>query len=251
MKGLAWEFIESQRGWCTGARGTGVYLRNRNVQAERANGCHVKEFPGLRAGPCIDECSDVRIAGGYDSIKWSINLLERLQLFQASHIRGTGFGRGCHRIEIADRLVGFLLGNGARAHQVLPATGGDLRNVQVGLRGIQVRSGLLQLLVDFGSFNLREQLALLDMRANVEIPALQIATGSRIDWRVTECLRVAGQNNFLGGGTLPRKDHRDGGNGRVFRSLLEPRFGCCSRMDAGVNQESKSNERSCRDKDCG
>ena len=105
---------------------------------------------------------------------------------------------------------------------------------------MQVRSSLLQLLVDFGSFNLGEQLAFLHMRANVEIPALEITTGSRIDRCVAERLRVAGKDNFLGGSTFPRKDHGDGGNGCFFGSFLEPRFGCCSRMDAGVNQESES-----------
>src|SRR5260370_40629216 len=89
------------------------------------------------------------------------------------------------------------------------------------------------------------------MRANVEIPALEIAAGSRVDRRVTKCLSVAGQDNFLCGGTFFRKDHGHGWNGSFFRSLLQTRFGCRSRMNAGVNQESKSSERGCPDKDCG
>ena len=128
---------------------------------------------------------------------------------------------------------------------------GDFGDVQVGLRGIQVRSSLQQLLVDFGSFDLREQLAFLDMRANVEIPALEITTGSRIDRRVAECLRITGQDNFLRGGAFSRKDHGDGGNRGFLRSLRQPRFGRRARMDTGVNHESENGERGRRDKDCG
>src|SRR5258708_9591020 len=210
MKGLAWEFIEGQRGWRTRTRGAGVHLGNRDVQAQLTNGGDVKEFPRLCAGPCIDECSDIRTAGGDDAVEGGVDLFERLQLFKTPDVGGAGFGRGFDRAEIADRLVGFLLGHGTSAYQVLPAAGGDLGNVQVGLRGVQVRSSLQQLLVNFGSFDLRQQLAFLDMSANVEIPAVEIATGSRIDRRVTECLGVSGQNYFLCGGTFPRKNHGQG-----------------------------------------
>ena len=134
------------------------------------NGGDVKELSRLCICPCIDECSDVRIAGGDDPAKGSIDLFERLQLFKAPHVSGTRFGRGFHRAEIADRLVGFLLGDGAVAYQVLPTSCGDLGDFQVGLRGIQVRSSLKQLLVDFWGFDLREQLAFLNVRADVEIP---------------------------------------------------------------------------------
>src|SRR4029077_1117200 len=158
MKSLAREFVEGQGGWRTGPCGTGVHLGNRDVQAELANRGHVKEFPRLCAGACIDERSDVRTAGGDDPVKGRIDLFKRLQLFKAPHVGGAGFGRGFHCAEIADRLVGFLLGNGAIAYQALPTSRGDLGNVQVGLRGVKIRSSLLQLLVDFGGFDLREQL---------------------------------------------------------------------------------------------
>src|SRR5713226_3825466 len=179
MEGLAREFIEGQAGWRTGARGTGVHLGDRDVEAQRANGGDVKELSRLCAGACVDECSDVRIAGGDDPVKGGIDLFERLQLLKAPHVGGTGFGSGFHRAEIADRLVGFLLGDGPVAYQVLPTSCGDLGDLQVGLRAIQVRSSLKQLLVDFRGFYFRKQLALLNVRANVEIPMLEITIGSR------------------------------------------------------------------------
>src|SRR5260370_1405892 len=161
MEGLAREFVEGQGGWRTGWRRTGVNLRDRDVEAERANGGDVKELSRLYIGPWIDECVEGRIGGGDDAVKGGIDLFERLQLLQAPHVGGTGFGRGFHRAEIADRLVGFLLGHGARAHQILPAARGDFGDVQVGLRGIQVRSSLQQLLVYFLGFDLRKPLSVL------------------------------------------------------------------------------------------
>src|SRR5216683_4802647 len=77
MEGLAREFIEGQAGWRTGARGTGVHLGDRDVEAQRANGGDVKELSRLCAGACVDECSDVRIAGGDDAVKGGIDLFER------------------------------------------------------------------------------------------------------------------------------------------------------------------------------
>src|SRR2546422_335392 len=89
------------------------------------------------------------------------------------------------------------------------------------------------------------------MRADVEIPPFEIATGSSIDRCVAEWLRIAGQHDFWGGSALLRKDHRDGGNGGFFRSLFESRFGCRSRMDTGVKQESEGRQRSRHKNKCG
>src|SRR6202030_164444 len=114
-----------------------------------------------------------------------------------------------------------------------------------------VRSSLLELSVDFGGFDLREQLSSLDMRANVKIPALEITTGSRIDRCIAECLRIAGQDDFLCWGSFLRKNHGHGWNRGLFGSLFESRFGCYSRMDAGVNHESESSEHGRGEKDCG
>src|SRR5207244_3451240 len=74
MEGLARKFVERQGGWSPGACRTGVHLRNRDVQAQRANGGDVKELSRLSVGPGIDECSDVRIAGSDDPVKGGIDL---------------------------------------------------------------------------------------------------------------------------------------------------------------------------------
>src|SRR6267142_5291809 len=107
MEGLARKFVERQGGWSPGACRTGVHLRNRDVQAQRANGGEVKELSRLSVGPGIDECSDVRIAGSDDPVKGGIDLFERLQLFKPPYVGGTGFGPGLHRTQVANRLIGF------------------------------------------------------------------------------------------------------------------------------------------------
>jgi len=92
MEGLARKFVERQGGWGPGACRTGVHFRNRDVQAELADGRDVKEFSRLCIGPGVDQCSNVRIPRGDDAIKWGINLFERLQLFKPPYVGGTGFG---------------------------------------------------------------------------------------------------------------------------------------------------------------
>ena len=66
------------------------------------------------------------------------------------------FGKFSFRIasEVTDGLVGFLLGHGVSLPEELPAVCGDLGEVEVRLRGFEVRPSLLQLLVDFGRLNL-------------------------------------------------------------------------------------------------
>ena len=75
--------------------------------------------------------------------------------------------------------------------------GGDLREIEIGLGGFQIGLRLLQLMIGFGRFDFGEELAGLHVRADVDIPFLQIAGGARVDGRIGERLRVAGQDDFL------------------------------------------------------
>src|SRR5258705_732281 len=54
-------------------------------------------------------------------------------------------------------------------------------------------------------------LAVLDMRTDVDRPALEIATGTRIDRGAGERLRIARQNDFFSGCARCRIDHIDDG----------------------------------------
>ncbi len=128
----------------------------------------------------------------------AVDLFEGLQLLQPVNVCGHGIDRRLPRAEIADRLIGLLLGDGIRLEQVLPASRGDLCQLLVRLRILQVCASLIQLLINFRGFDLRQQLTLLDVGADVYIPMLEIAIGTGIDGRVVECLRVARQHDLLG-----------------------------------------------------
>ncbi len=113
--------------------------------------------------------------------------------------------------------------------QVHDPPGGHLRESQVRFGGLQIGLRLLKLLVGFGSFDLGEQVAFVDVRADIGIPLLQIAVGARIDRRVDQRLRVSRQHQLLG-----RSRHfgmRD--RNREDRGLM--RFGdqCLRRQYAG------------------
>ena len=112
------------------------------------------------------------------------------------------------------------MGNGAGAHQILPAVCSDFGDVQISLGGIQVCSGLLKLLVEFRRFDLREQLPFLNMRPNIEIPTFEIATGSRVNGGVAKRLRVARQDDLLQRRAFLRRHNGNGGDSRFFCSLF-------------------------------
>jgi hypothetical protein len=55
----------------------------------------------------------------------------------------------------------------------------------------------LYLSVDFRSIDFREQLPLFHACTHIELPLLQIAAGSRINWRIGERLGIAWQHEFV------------------------------------------------------
>ena len=81
--------------------------------------------------------------------------------------------------------------------QILVPRRGDFSEAEIGLRSGQIGARLLQLLIDFRSVNLSEQLSGLDARADIRAPALEVAVRPRIDRRVDVRLHVAGENDLL------------------------------------------------------
>ena len=51
------------------------------------------------------------------------------------------------------------------------------------MRGSQISARLLQLVIDFRRLDDSEQLSLLDVRTDVNVPGLEIAIGPRVDGR--------------------------------------------------------------------
>ena len=151
-----------------------------------------------------------------------------MQLLQPGLVEARGLQHRFARMEIADCLVGRLFGDGIGLQQLLPARGGDLGELVVGLGRGAVGARLLELVVDLRRLDLREQLTGFHARADIGVPALEIAVGPRVDRRVHERLHVAGQHELLR--LAPAwSDHRNGGNAEIDRLLVEVRAGLLAR----------------------
>src|SRR6202035_5101923 len=106
-------------------------------------------------------------------------------------------------------------------------------DVVIGLSGYEVGTSLQQLLVDFRSFDFGEELAFFDARADVEVPALQVAVGARVNWSVNEGYGVAGQRDFLGRSVGDGMHDGDSGDGGVVRGAHD----VCFRIHPGADAE--------------
>ena len=126
-------------------------------------------LPGaLRTG--VDQRADVDVARGDHAVEGRVDLLEALCLFQAPHVEGGGIHHGLLGLQVAHFVFDVLLRHGFGLQERFVARGGGPRQLVVGLGGGQVGAGLVELAVDFGRFDLGQQLAGLDVRADVEIP---------------------------------------------------------------------------------
>jgi hypothetical protein len=101
------------------------------------------------------------------------------------------------------------LRNGVLGQQRLPAVAGHAGKVRIGLHALQLGTRLVQLLVDLGRFDLGQKVALVHVRADVEVPLLQVAVGARVDGRIGKRLYVAGKREIVGLRSLHRMHHID------------------------------------------
>ena len=88
-------------------------------------------------------------------------------------------------------VVRILLRDGTLLLEIHHARGGDLRQIEVRLRGLEVGLRLLELMIHFRCFDLGEKIARLDARADIGVPLLQISVGARIDGRIDQRLRIS------------------------------------------------------------
>jgi len=71
--------------------------------------------------------------------------------------------------------------------------------MQGGIRLRKFGAGLLELLVQFGCIDLRQELALRDVRANIHEPALEIPVGPGENWRFEQRFDLRRQQQTAGG----------------------------------------------------
>ena len=87
----------------------------------------------------------------------------------------------------------------------------------------EIGACLAKLLIDFRSVDFREQLPRLYARADVHVPAFQVAVRARIDRSIFEGLHVSRENDFLArGGLFGLCDH-DAGHGKLIRLVAQRR----------------------------
>jgi len=82
--------------------------------------------------------------------------------------------------------------------QRLPPVAGHARKLCVRLHTLKLGPRLVQLLVDLRRFNLGEQIALVHVRADIEVPSLQVAISARVDGCIGKRLHVAGKREIVG-----------------------------------------------------
>ncbi len=237
-------------------RRPGIYLRHGDENPNGMERSHVKEFPGgwvtARRGSGRDSAAGagarasrnqrayVSIAGRDDSVERSVHLFERLQFLQPMNVGRIGIHNSLRRLHIAQRLVGLLLRNGVCLQQEFPSGRRRLGEVIVGLCSLKIGAPLLYLSVDFRSIDFREQLPLFHAGPDIEIPLLQIAAGSRINWCIRERLRIARQHEFVCRRPSFRMNHADGQNCRLLSRLDEGGAGLDTLVNAGINHECES-----------
>src|SRR6201984_2660789 len=112
----------------------------------------------------------------------------------------SGSDGGLFGSQIAGCVVHFLLGYAIGLDEVPVATGSDVREIGVGLRGFEIGFRLNELLIDFRRVDFGKELALLDARTDIAVPLFEIAVGASVNGRLDVSLHGAGQNEpYLGG----------------------------------------------------
>src|SRR5262249_46213953 len=198
----------------------------------------------LRTGiiAILNQSSNIGVTGRDDSVEWRVNALKLLQLFQSTHICFGGISRCSLRVKVADRLIRLLLRDDVGLQQKQPAVRGYLCQLEISLRCPKLALCLLQLLIKFGRFDLGQKLSLFRVCTDIQIPLLQIPTGTRIDRRLGERFGGARQCDFLRAGIgLGMHDFYQS-RGAGSNVLLQSLFGFPSRPNPGVDESDKSRE---------
>ena len=91
----------------------------------------------------------------------------------------------------------------------------------VRLGRIQISARLIELLIHFWRFDVREQLAGIHASADVHIPLLQISIRARVDRGIRESLDVAGKNDFRLRRAKLRMNHGNSGNRQIVGLFTE------------------------------
>ena len=187
-----------QFGLESGRGGRGIRLRHLGVDAQAMDVRQAKQLRARRLTG-VDEIAHIGVSSGDDAVEGGDHALEGLEIGESrdvlpGRIHGGLLGGGVGRA-----VVRILDGNRLRLEQALPTLVGDERYGQIGLRGCEIRMRLLPLLVHFRCLDVRQQVAFVDLGADVGAPALQISAGSGVNRRFDVSLDDAREHQFVSG----------------------------------------------------
>src|ERR1700679_1024968 len=150
------KFVQTQLGGRTRPSRTRVDFWNRDVDTKLVNSSHVEELRGsVRSG--VDQGANIRSASRDDSIERSNHSFVGLQLFESRDVGRIGLNDRLIRSIAIDRVISFLSRYGLCVQQVYHAIRRNLRQILIGLRGCQLGTCLLELLIQLRRLNFGEQ----------------------------------------------------------------------------------------------
>ena len=157
----------------------------------------------------FDQRTDIDVAGGDHAVEWGHDIREPLLRFQPVDVC---LGRlDLRRLDtrVALLFIDGLLRHGAGGAERIPPLGGHFRQceVRLGLREFALRDS--DALVEFGRVHDGQHLALMNLRADVLAPFLDIAARLPMNGRADKGFDVAGQDDFARPAALLRRDKRD------------------------------------------
>ena len=121
---------------------------------------------------------------GHDPVERRPDVLEVFQGFQPVYDRLVSNHRGLAAMVVAGGRIEVLRRNHIRFQELLIATVGNLRQIPRGRCDPQLRLSLGELLIHGRGVDVGQDLAGLDLSANVEIPGFQVAAGLSQDRRI-------------------------------------------------------------------
>src|SRR5712691_939982 len=221
-----------------------IFLWDVYVDAQSSGLSDVEEigfYIGIAAG--VDQVSNVSVSRGDDAVERSVNLFKGHQCRVLVYRCLVCLDNGFVRIVSTDGIISVLLGDSVAFQKSQISGFCDRSEFEICLRGCQVAAGLLELLVDFRSFDDGKQLALLDTRSNIDVPLFQIPVSAGINGRCGEWLYISRKDDLLGGRSLFWRNNRYWGEGDLRRFRLQNRAGPDTGPDARDQQGGDGDQR--------
>src|SRR6266849_979116 len=226
-----------------------IFLWDVYVDAQFSGLSDVEEigfYIGIAAG--VDQVSNVSVSRGDDAVE------RRVDLFKRHQCRVLVYGcliclDNCFiRIVSTDGIIDILLRYGFAFQKSLRSGLGDRSELEICLCGEQVAASLLELLIDFRSFDNSQELTLLDASSNVDVPLFQISVGAGINGRGDEWLYIPRKDDLLSRRSLLRRNNRYGGECHLRRFRLQRCAGSDTGPDARYQEGGDHNQCDNQDK---